>query len=528
MMRVLIPLSFLVDCAAGHGAMIEPRPRSSHNQVLDDRNKCGCEKTKYGCYSKAGKEGEYCGPGCIGESCLYYAIGCFQSCGTCSYVGKTLYPVPADLVAAGCQTPPPPTLGGGDPTEERKLRTYNIDSASHFKDWTAWNPWRAPGTAGKGNPAFQPCGVNSGSNPTFPDPPAAGQPQFANGTDLPPLDTSAQSTWKAGGLANVSWSIYANHGGGYSYRLCRKDGTAEATEECYQRTPLEFATDKTEIRYLDGSRAPFQIDATTTSAGTWPTGSQWRKNPIPMCNCDIGTSCGKQAEPTEGTPADSHVGIAPASPAKSSAKSSATSPVPHPAKEFAEEFGGWWMEGKQCKAVPREVCGTKTGYNTCLTCGDGPYHCEKCCPGLTRYQKGEYAYCVDESPGTCSDDRPRACFSVPYPNSYLAPGQVVPECPTGLMFPSAWEEGAGAGIGGTFHFEMVDVVKVPDVPPGEYSLSWRWDCEQVRRSPLLSHCCGTTARSLSPPSPSAHLLSPHAYPCVLSRHLKCGTHVPTS
>jgi hypothetical protein len=192
------------DHVHGHGAMISPRPRSSHNQVLDDRNKCGSTDP----YSKAGTPGEYCGLGCIGESCLYYQIGCFQSCGTCSYEGKTLYPVPADLAAAGCQTPPAPTLGGGDAVAEHQLRTYNIDGASEFGDWGVWMPWRSPGSAGKGNPAFQPCGVNSGGK-DFPA--AGGQPVFANGTDLPPLPTASQSTWKAGSVVEASWSIYANH-----------------------------------------------------------------------------------------------------------------------------------------------------------------------------------------------------------------------------------------------------------------------------------------------------------------------------
>ena len=29
----------------------------------------------------------------------------------------------------------------------------------------------------------------------------------------------------------------------------------------------------------------------TTDVGTYPPGSQWRKNPVPMCNCDIGLNC---------------------------------------------------------------------------------------------------------------------------------------------------------------------------------------------------------------------------------------------
>ena len=93
------------------------------------------------------------------------------SCCLCCSCGSLLiflaivcrYPVPADLVKAKCQLPPAPTLGGGDAAEEHKLRTYNIDNASAIGDWTRWNPWRSPGTAGKGNTAFQPCGVNSGA-----------------------------------------------------------------------------------------------------------------------------------------------------------------------------------------------------------------------------------------------------------------------------------------------------------------------------------------------------------------------------
>ena len=54
------------------------------------------------------------------------------------------------------------------------------------------------------------------------------------------------------------------------------------TEECYQRIPLNFATDETEIRYKDGSKQPFKVVSPTTNVGTWPEGSQWRKNPVPM------------------------------------------------------------------------------------------------------------------------------------------------------------------------------------------------------------------------------------------------------
>lgn len=440
----------------GHGAMIFPPPRSSHNQVYDDQNKCGCEDTPGGCYSNASRPGFYCGLGCIGEACLYYQIGCFQGCSTCSYIGKTLYPVPSDLAAAGCAVPPAPTLGGGNATLEKLLRTYNVDNESKLGDWTKWNPWRSPGSAGKGGGQFQPCGVNSGSNDHFPDPPAAGQEKFGNGTDLPPLATPPP-TWKIGDVVDIEWSIYANHGGGFSYRLCKKVKGQELTEECYQQTPLEFATDTTLITYYDNRTEPFYIDAVTTDVGTYPPGSQWRKNPIPMCNCDIGTGCG--------TKSYSHAEEVMFSMISDQLSADTTH-----------------VEAKTCNAVIREQCGTKTGTNTCLKCGNqGTYDCEECCPGLEKVTKDGYSYCVASKPG-CDPamNETRGCFSLPYETSNFQPGQTSDICDTGFMFPSNWDDGVGAGIGGQFMFTMTEKIQIPkDIEAGEYSLSWRWDCEQT-------------------------------------------------
>ena len=52
--------------------------------------------------------------------------------------------------------------------------------------------------------------------------------------------------WKAGGTGTTKWSIRTNHGGGYSFRLCKR--SEELTEECMQRTPLQFATS---VHYAD-------------------------------------------------------------------------------------------------------------------------------------------------------------------------------------------------------------------------------------------------------------------------------------
>lgn len=286
---VLLPAVVL-----GHGAMVFPAPRSAHNQSLDEHNRCGASDP----YSKTGAstglgDGEYCGVGCLGEACLYYQIGCYAGCPTCSLEGKDLYPTPTDLEKADHCKPIEPTLGGGDPAHERQLRTHNVDGLSKRGDWTRVNPWRAPGTAGWNNPNFQPCGINSGSKASFPNPPTSRDtsvPKAGPGTALKSYGSSA--VWKRGSTVEAAWAIYANHAGGYSYRLCKvsEDGSA-ATEECFQRTPLAFVGNTTEIRYTDSAKPSVTIPAVTTSVGTHPKGSMWRKNPVPMCNCDLGYDC---------------------------------------------------------------------------------------------------------------------------------------------------------------------------------------------------------------------------------------------
>jgi len=389
MMKLLVAALVFTSCldsSEAHGAMITPAPRSAHSQTFDlPTSHCGASEP----YSKTGMYGgEYCGLGCLGDACLYYQVGCFAGCGSCSLTGKTLYPVAADVAAAGCDasTLPAPTLGGGNATLERILRTHNVDKDSTEGDWTKWNPWRSPGSAGKGNPTFQPCGINSGASASASLPPTTAHdvPLSGNGTDLPALPKQEWATWRAGSVVEAEWAIYANHAGGYAYRLCRKEGK-ELTEECYQQGHLEFASPETEIRYKDGSRKPFNITSPTTDVGTWPEKSQWRKNPVPMCNCDAGTGC-----------------------------------------------KGW------------------SGNHTADT-------------GKWPSKTGMF---------------------VPYKHSNFRPGQSSDLCPTGVQFPTLWDEGASAGIVGkggfgTFMFTMVDRLKVPDVPAGEYSVSWRWDCEET-------------------------------------------------
>ena len=68
-------------------------------------------------------------------------------------------------------------------------------------------------------------------------------------------------------MVEASWSIYANHGGGYSYRLCKMTPGGEPTEACFQRTPLPFATQTQVLKFKDREE---RITGTFVSEGTIP------------------------------------------------------------------------------------------------------------------------------------------------------------------------------------------------------------------------------------------------------------------
>merc|ERR1719230_2352157 len=84
-------------------------------------------------------------------------------------------------------------------------------------------------------------------------------------------------------------TLHANHGGGYSYRLCPR--SSELTEECFQRHHLQFVGDKSWLQWAGKDESNrTAINATRVSEGTNPPGSQWTKNPIPACAGDVGGS----------------------------------------------------------------------------------------------------------------------------------------------------------------------------------------------------------------------------------------------
>lgn len=221
---------------------------------------------------------------CVGDGCLWYQVGCYIGCPSCSCKNKEMYPTPeAD---AKCTNYIEPTL----PVH---ARSWNIENKSPMGDFTKYNPWRSPGRA----PVANPCGVASGFISGWPGAEVPyGFTAFTNGTDIPPLSGVPTPVYKAGEVIEVSWGIAANHGGGYQYRLCPAD--EDITEECFQKMPIPFATSQTKIYYTDGSRKSFTIPAVDASTGTSPKGSTWRRNPIPGCNCDLGFSCSERSNMT--------------------------------------------------------------------------------------------------------------------------------------------------------------------------------------------------------------------------------------
>ena len=156
----------------------------------------------------------------------------------------------------------------GDPTLPESMRTYRNVVGDIYRQ----HPWRSPGSA----PIHSPCG-NDGGNPDgcpVGAPRGEGVDCFGGGWSHGPnaedydfLDIPV-TEWVAGSIVEVAWGILANHGGGYSYRLCKmpKQGRSYLTEECFQQTPLDFVGDFQWVQYGkdESTRIQFLANRTLT------------------------------------------------------------------------------------------------------------------------------------------------------------------------------------------------------------------------------------------------------------------------
>jgi len=217
---------------------------------------------------------------------------------------------------ACCENPMKPTLT----SPELLSFPSDVNSTSN----NTFNPWFAPGYA----PVIDPCGVVGGYQWDNPDMYYGGPETYGsqepckegcqvNGARAPedmqfkagtmgselfhkaltnPSAAKANSEqqpvtqWTAGGVAEVATgALFANHGGGYQWRLCpAAEFTADGikNEECFQHSPLEYATGKSAIQFgnkTGGSRVEFDAVRVTdaNTDGVMPKGSTWTKYPVP-------------------------------------------------------------------------------------------------------------------------------------------------------------------------------------------------------------------------------------------------------
>lgn len=171
------------------------------------------------------------------------------------------------------------------------------------------HPWGAPGTA----PIYSPCGHDGGNPLGCPegnlgqDGCAAGG--YGHGPDAREWYQSRpkmQTTWAAGTVVPITWGITANHGGGYSFRLCKKTASyLDLSEECFQQGSLEFVGNSTAIFDIESGSAAQRTSIETRDV-TLPTG-HWRQNPVAACgDATGGAILGLCAKPYQFPPRAAH------------------------------------------------------------------------------------------------------------------------------------------------------------------------------------------------------------------------------
>jgi len=313
----------------------------------------------------------------------------------------------------------------GEPTlNDAEYRTYNVDVKDGAHDWSRKMPWRAPGQApvrGSG------CGVAGGAPVMIPNggAPPPGYEMGVDGLDLPEQEATE---WQIGGVATVGFSMVANHGGGYSWRLCKKsDGVSE---ECFQKTTLPFHGDHSWLQYTDllptrDDSGPLKFPkveiprVTVPGDQVHPAGSHWARNPIPSCKYCDQSKCG---------------GLLP-----DLSEKVTMSPFDMYPENYTQYGGNDWYKQELCA----QQC---SGFNW-MQCPPGTAQFDEPAPGISGYL-GRFAIMGDIEDIT-------------------KPPKTV-------------------GIEG-FDYSVMDEVKIPDeLEEGEYLLSWRWDCEQ---SPQIWQQC---------------------------------------
>merc|ERR1712166_1395789 len=296
-----------ISLADAHGSVVTPPPRNAVDKDLAPWNgtvpcsvnkSCPSVETDTGWCPVPGKDGKASGQN--GQACFYFSNGCAVGCDTCD--GSSRGPIPRcgyepskpckpqknatgtgqNKVGPGVACKGPQKSKAVPTICKKEHRTININATCGGEDdWYFYSPWRAPGAA----PVFDSCGMAGGHQP-----PQGGYGGiYVNtthaklgdrGTEVLPKAPS-HTSWAAGGTYEVSWTIEANHGGGYSYRLAPAAGPLN--ELSFAKIPLRFVGAQ-KLRWGGGLAMggdEIEFNGTYTSTGTVPEGSMWARNPIP-------------------------------------------------------------------------------------------------------------------------------------------------------------------------------------------------------------------------------------------------------
>jgi hypothetical protein len=173
----------------------------------------------------------------------------------------------------------------GEPTLPDYARTMQTNVSAGPNDFSRGAPWRAPGSApvyGSG------CGVAGGGPVPYSN--GGNAPEgYTNGDDFLSIPPGKPAVWRRGATEEVAYAIFANHGGGVSWRLCSKK-SGNISEECFAHNSLEYSGNTQWIRYQPMVQwdsvlqlPDFPIPAVRVTEGTHPPGSHWTRNPVPPC-----------------------------------------------------------------------------------------------------------------------------------------------------------------------------------------------------------------------------------------------------
>ena len=227
-------LILLPTTCYAHGTMLMPPSRNSIDSTLphDDwgngTNKTGqMEPLNVHCINgtEASAQGsKECRPG---QGVFWFSQGCTPGCPECDGLGQRI----ANWDHCNATRPKPfvPTLAKKYWSANRNCTGTCVGSP---KDIWKYQPWRSPGMA----PVADACGMAGGSakamfNGAEYSPTIYGKQGDLGSYVLKPRPSG--TVWQSGGVANVSWYIAFNHGGGYKYRICPK--SEQLTEACFAK-----------------------------------------------------------------------------------------------------------------------------------------------------------------------------------------------------------------------------------------------------------------------------------------------------